>query len=267
MGSADEFDKYRYYMSSVQSPEEDMKFVNQAYRDARGPHAVANILREDFCGTFANCTAWVKQSDSKIAYGVDLDPEPLAWGRKNHFDPLTSGEKERLKIIQENVQSPELPFADVICGLNFSYFLFKERQELKRYFTNAFKTLNKDGIFLLDCFGGSSCMEPNEEETEYEDEGYSYYWDQDMFDPLNNHALFHIHFKRNGEPKREKVFSYDWRMWSVPEIRDLMIECGFTKVNTYWEGTTEDGEGDGEYVITEKGDDCESWVSYIVAVK
>jgi len=267
MSATGNFDKYKYYMASVQSPEEDMNFVNQAFREARGEKAVANILREDFCGTFANCTAWVKQSDEKVAYGIDLDPEPLAWGDKHHFIPLSSGQKERLKVIQGDVLSPDLPFADAICALNFSYFLFKQRQELKRYFTNCLKTLNKDGILVLDCFGGSSCSEPNEEETEYEDEGYSYFWDQDSFDPLNNYAQFHIHFKLDGEPKREKVFSYDWRMWSVPELRDLLLECGFSKVNTYWEGTTEDGEGDGEYNIAETGDDCESWVSYLVALK
>lgn len=267
MSSTAEFDKYKYYLASVQSPEEDMRFVNQAYSDARGPSAVANVLREDFCGTFANCTAWIKQGDSKLAYGIDLDPEPLAWGRKHHFDPMSSGEKERLKIIQDNVMNPELPFADVICALNFSYFLFKKRNDLKQYFQNCLKTLNKDGILLLDCFGGSSCMEPNEEETEYEDEGYSYFWDQDKFDPLTNNALFHIHFQRKGEKKREKVFTYDWRMWSVPELKDILLDAGFSKVNTYWEGTTEDGEGDGDYQIAESGDECESWVSYITALK
>lgn len=267
MGSPTEFDKYHYYMSSVQSPEEDMKFINQAYGDARGEQAVAKVMREDFCGTFGNCATWIKQSEAHGAIGVDLDPEPLEYGHKHHFEPLTSSQKERLKIIQGNVLNPELPSADVICALNFSYFLFKQRLELKQYFANCLKTLNKDGIMVVDCFGGSSCGEPNEEETEYEEEGYSYFWDQDSFDPLNNTAMFYIHFKRKGEAKREKVFTYDWRMWSVPEIRDIMLECGFKKVNTYWEGTDEDGEGDGEYVVTEIGDDCESWVSYIVGMK
>lgn len=267
MTSAKEFDKYRYYINSVQSPGEDMKFVNQAYADARGPQAVANVLREDFCGTFGNCAAWIKQGPNKIAYGVDLDPEPLEWGRTHHYEPLSPDQKDRLKILQQNVLNPELPTADVICALNFSYFLFKQREDLKRYFQSCLSALNKDGIILLDCFGGTSCMEPNEEETEYEEEGYSYFWDQDLFDPLTNHAIFHIHFQRKGEPKRERLFTYDWRMWSVPELRDLLLECGFSKVHTYWEGTNEDGEGDGEYYVADSGDDCESWVSYIVGIK
>ena len=82
------FDKYRYYLESVQSPVEDMRFMEQVYRDANGKKADAKIFREDFCGTFANCKAWVELGDDKIAHGVDLDPEPLEWGKQHHLAPL-----------------------------------------------------------------------------------------------------------------------------------------------------------------------------------
>jgi hypothetical protein len=37
--------------------------------------------------------------------------------------------------------------------------------------------------------------------------------------------------------------------------------------NLDWEGTTEDGEGDGEFKIAEHGDDPDSWVAYVAALK
>ena len=72
----------------------------------------------------------------------------------------------------------------------------------------------------------------NEEETEHPDEGFSYFWDQDSFDPVSNHAKFYIHFKRRGEARQDRVFSYDWRMWSIPEIRDIMEDVGFREVHS-----------------------------------
>ena len=122
-------------------------------------------------------------------------------------------------------------------------------------------------MFVCDIFGGSQCYEPNEEETEHINKGFSYYWDQDSWDPVTNEAMFYIHFKRKGEKKREQVFTYDWRMWSIPELREILAEAGFSKSFVYWEGTTADGEGDGDFKQVESGEDCESWVSYVAATK
>src|SRR4029079_10106710 len=73
-----EFDKYQLYHHSVQSPEEDMAFLDQVYADAHGPDRTPRILREDFCAAFANCCSWVTRGEDRVAYGIDLDPEPLS---------------------------------------------------------------------------------------------------------------------------------------------------------------------------------------------
>jgi hypothetical protein len=261
------FDKYYYYSLSVQSPDEDMDFIDAAYADLHGAKAKPKTLREDFCGTFANSCAWVRRGDERVAHGVDLDPEPIGYGREHYLVKLTPAQQKRVHLHEANVLSPSLPHVDAIAAPNFSYFIFKDRPTLKQYFANCLATLEKGGILVLDCFGGSACQEANEEETEFEVEQFSYFWDQMNFDPVNNHALFHIHFQRVGEPKRTEQFTYDWRMWSVPELRDLLTEVGFREVRTYWEGTDEDGEGNGEFELATQGEECESWVSYIVAVK
>jgi hypothetical protein len=132
---------------------------------------------------------------------------------------------------------------------------------------NALAALRPDGILVLDCFGGSACQEAHEDETIDEETGQSFFWAQESFDPLTHHAVFHLHFKRPGEPKREKVFTYDWRMWTVPELREAMQEAGFRGVSAYWEGTTDEGKGDGKYVVANTGEECEGWVTYLVGLK
>jgi hypothetical protein len=155
----------------------------------------------------------------------------------------------------------------VICALNFSYFIFKQRAQLKTYFRNAYEGLTQKGVFVLDCFGGALTLSPNEESTELENPDFTYYWDQTQVNPVSHEALFHIHFKLKGQRKRKKVFTYDWRMWSLAELKDLLVEVGFQEVVVYWEGTTRQGEGNGVFRPTTKGDACEAWVAYIVGMK
>lgn len=257
------FDKYYYYKKSVQSPDADVEFLHKAYKELK--NKPAKILREDFCGTFSICCEWVKMDKSHSAIGVDLDAEPIKYGKNNYYTELTEEQQSRIQVVEKNVMDKSLPKADIISAQNFSYFIFKSREVLKDYFKNAYKTLNEDGIFIIDCFGGSQCQEPNEEETEHGE--FSYFWDQDKFDPVTNEALFHIHFKRKGEKKKEKVFSYDWRMWSLPELCEVMSEVGFSNTHIYWEGTDKDGEGNGEFTRVTEGEDCESWVAYVAAEK
>jgi cyclopropane fatty-acyl-phospholipid synthase-like methyltransferase len=142
---------------------------------------------------------------------------------------------------------------------------FKTRPLLKQYIENCYKTLNAGGLLVLDCFGGPASIEPNESESEYDD--FSYFWDQDTFDPLTNEGMFYIHYQLKGQKKIEKVFTYDWRMWGIPELKDLMEEAGFKKVHFYWEGTDDDGEGDGNYAKVTRGEICDSWVAYVVGEK
>jgi hypothetical protein len=257
------FDKYLYYARSVQSPDVDAAFLDRVYREIRGQEA--KVLGEDFCAAFALCCEWAKLNPEKIAYGIDLDPEPLEYGRVHYLNLLTPEQQKRVHTLQMDVMNPELPRADIIAPLNFSYFGFKKREDLKRYFQAAYNRLSDKGLLIMDCFGGQSCMEPNEHETEYDD--FSYYWDQDTFDPLTNEAMFYIHYRPKGQKKMKNVFTYDWRLWSLPELRDLLEEIGFKKVHYYWEGTDEDGEGDGNFNKIEKGEICDSWVAYIVGEK
>lgn len=257
------FDRYAYYHRAVQSTEVDCAFVAKTYRQLKGKTAVR--MREDFCAAFALCCEWVRRNPKNIAYGIDLDGEPIQYGRTHYLPKLSEARQKNVHIVQDSVLTAKVPPVDVIIALNFSFYIFKSRLLLKKYFQRACQGLKQDGIFIVDCFGGSDCHSPNQESTDFP--GFTYYWDQDSFDPVTNEGLFHIHFKRKGEKRRERVFTYDWRLWTIPEIREAMMEAGFRHTHVYWEGTTRKGDGDGKFKRVEKGEDCEGWVAYVVGEK
>lgn len=256
------FDKYKLYHDSVQSTETDALFLEKVFRDLKGKKA--KTFREDFCGTFALSCDWIKLNKNHRAIGVDLDPEPMEYGRRTYLSKLKQEQQKRLQLVEGNVLTSKLPPADLVAAMNFSYFIFKTRSLMKRYFQNVHRSLNKEGVFLVDLFGGSQCYDSIEDRTPHK--GFSYYWDQTGFDPVSNEAVFHIHFKV-GKTKVEKVFTYDWRLWSIPELREIMHEVGFKKTHIYWEGTNKQGGGNGIFTRTEKGEPCLSWIAYIVAEK
>ena len=66
--------------------------------------------------------------------------------------------------------------------------------------------------------------------------------------------------------KLERAFTYDWRLWTLPEITETLLEAGFADVSVYWEGTEEKtGEGNGIFTVTTRGEACEGWIAYLVA--
>lgn len=258
------FDKYKYYLAAVQSPEADMEFLRDVYRELKGRRAFT--LREDFCGTFANCCAWVKMHRDNHAYGLDLDGEPIQYGRMHNLPNLKPSEQQRVHIFQSNVLTRFAYPVDIVSAFNFSFCIFKERAVLRRYFANALKSLNSNGIFVVDCFGGTESQQANMEQTRHRK--FTYFWDQESFDPVTYYAKFAIHFQLKGEKKlRKRVFTYDWRLWTIPEIRDLMEEVGFSKTSVYWEGTTRNGKGDGNFKRVESGEECDGWIAYVVGEK
>jgi SAM-dependent methyltransferase len=257
------FDKYSLYSQAVQSPEEDVKYYRRVYKQLCGGKSPVS-LREDFCGAGAISCEWVKLDKRHTSCGLDLDQEPMDYGRQNYISKLSDDQKQRIKLVQKNVLSPDLPPADVVVAVNFSYFFFKKRETLKHYFENVYKSLNPNGLFVLDIFGGTQCTDSIEDSTRHK--GFTYYWDQKNFDPVTNEAYFEIHFKCNGK-KYQNVFSYDWRMWSIPEIREIMEEVGFKSSTVYWEGTDKNGRGNGIFKEVKKGESCLSWIAYIAGVK
>lgn len=262
---ADRADRYALYLRSVQAPDYDVEFFDRVYRASFG--ATPRVLREDFCGTAAVCCEWAKSDADRLAYGVDIDPEPLAWGTEKNLSPLSEQEQERVHLIKGDVRTTETEAADVLAAQNFSYFCFKTRDELRSYFEIARSNLKERGAMIVDLFGGAEVQEDDHKDvTDHGD--FEYIWDQERFDPVTHHARFHIHFKFKDKSKLKRAFTYDWRLWTIPEVRELMTEAGFTRTEVYWEGTDpKTDEGSGEYEKTESGEADPAWNAYVVGIK
>jgi SAM-dependent methyltransferase len=260
--SARTADKHALYQLAVQSPAEDVRFLARLYRSLRGREA--RHLREDFCGTALLCTAWVRGKKPRTAEGFDISEKTLAWGRAHNFPPL--GERAlRIELHAEDVRAPSARRPDVRCAQNFSYFVFKERAQLLAYFESARRDLAPGGIFVLDIYGGPEAMEEEEEEREIE-EGFTYVWEQRRYVPATGAYEAHIHFRFPDGSEMRRAFSYDWRLWTLPEVKDALLDAGFARVDSYWEGTDAKGEGgNGIFRRSARGENCPAWVTYLVA--
>jgi SAM-dependent methyltransferase len=257
-------DRHDLYERSVQNTEAEIDFVDTVWMDLRGRHATS--LREDFCGTAQSSVEWVLRREGNVAVGVDLDEEVVAWGRDRNAGRLDEEQTTRLKVLIEDVRTVDVPPVDTILAMNFSYYLFKTREGLRSYFSGVHAGLVDDGILILDSYGGSESFEEMEEERDLD--GFTYVWDQHHYNPISGDVVNKIHFKFPDGTEIENAFTYEWRLWTLPELQELLLEAGFSNVTIYWEGTDEDSEeGDGEFVPTTTGEACAGWIAYIVAEK
>lgn len=252
--------KYDFYEKSVQNAETEVAFMHDEYKRQNG--RLPFVLREDFCGTGAISCEWVKQDRRCRAYGVDLDLEPIHMGMKRHYSQLSKSQQERMVYLNQNVISVKAPKVDIVCAFNFSYFIFQSRKELLKYFKSVRKSLDKQGMFFLDLFGGPESQKLVTDVKKMRN--LTYYWECQHFNPITHECTFAIHFKDSKGKKHENVFTYHWRFWTMPELRDILIEAGFTKVIAYWEGDDGKGGGNGEFTPTLDGENCDAWVSYLV---
>tara|TARA_B100001013_G_scaffold209777_1_gene127505 strand:- start:40 stop:873 length:834 start_codon:yes stop_codon:yes gene_type:complete len=257
-------DKYALYQRAVQEPEADIEFIVETFmaRFGRKPH----FLREDFCGTAYLACEWIKHDPANRSSGVDLDAESISWGMATNAKDLSKSQAERLTLLQGDVVDVGTQTVDVLVAFNFSYYSFKTRAQLLRYFEAAYGNLKQEGLFILDIYGGPEAQDLVEETTV--DDGFHYLWDQDEFDPIQSRMVCHIHFESTTGERIERAFSYDWRLWTILEVREALDEAGFAATEVYWEGIEEDNnEGNGVFTLQETAENSESWIAYIVGVK
>lgn len=260
-------DRHLLYQQSVQDVVSEIDFVQETWAELR--RRPAALLREDFCGTANTACEWVRRDERHYAVGIDLDEAVLEWGRLNNLSQLDGDEIERIELMQDDVMRARPGLSDIILAMNFSYYLFRERDELREYFANALDGLVSDGMLILDAYGGYEAPMVLEERRDCVDgdgNAFVYIWDQAAFNPIDSCMTCNIHFEFADGSRIENAFSYQWRLWTLPEIREILLEAGFAKVEIYWEGTDEESnEGNGIYLPSEQGDADAGWVCYIVA--
>jgi len=250
------------YQQSVQDTPTEYVFLNKAFRRLR--RRAPRILREDFCGTAQMACEWVKGNRDNQAIGVDLDNHVLAWGREHNLAQLTPPQRKRLRLVEADVRTVECRAADIILAMNFSYQVFKTRAGLLEYFKHAREGLKKDGVFFIDLFGGYDAFREMAEKTDHRK--FTYVWDQHRYNPITGEILCHIHFTFPDGSKLQNAFTYDWRLWTLPELQDLLYDAGFKRVTVYWQGTDpRTKDFDGVFEPATHADADPAWVAIVGA--
>lgn len=257
-------DRHFFYQNAVQCVEAEIDFVEATFQAIKG--RPARTLREDFCGTAQTACEWIGRHTDNQAWGVDLDPEVLLWGERHNLVALNTQQQQRIKLIEADVMTAPVTDLDVVLAMNFSYFIFMQRELMIRYFESVRASLNEDGVFFLDAFGGYEAAKELTEERACD--GFTYIWEQATFNPINSAMQCYIHFVTDDGVRMDQAFAYYWRLWTLPEITEMLLTAGFRTADVYWEGTDEDsGEGDGVYSKSTEGTADAGWVCYVVATK
>ncbi|GJQ30867.1 MAG: hypothetical protein HBSAPP03_27510 [Phycisphaerae bacterium] len=248
-------DRYDLYERCVQSPRAMVRFLAAAHGGR------PRLLREDFSGGAALCKAWVADASGRRAIAVDRDPEPL---RRVAGVP-------GIVVRRADVHNPG-DRADVIAALNFPLGYFHERASLLRYLRLSRARLRRGGVFVGDIYGGRSAFTPGTRRvTLRTPEGVRvrYEWDQRRADTLTGRVENAIHFTVYDQrpPRRLRdAFTYDWRLWSLPELRDAYAEAGYTHVDVFdQEAGAMDHLGNLHLTPVREGADLgDDWVVYVV---
>ncbi|KAK6926606.1 hypothetical protein RJ641_008325 [Dillenia turbinata] len=169
-----------------------------------------------------------------------------------------------------------LPARDIVCAFNYSCCVLHTRRELITYFRRVLDVLSKKGgIFVMDVYGGSSSE--HELRLQRRFPNFTYVWEQAEFDIIERKTRVSLHFHLHKQQRKIRhAFSYSWRLWSLPEIKDCLEEAGFQSVH-FWirqmpdtdETRSAEGFGAGrdvkyEEVTTFQQQDA--WNAYIVGV-
>ena len=267
-------DRHILYENSVQGVEGQLDFLARQFRRRR--KRPLRRFREDFCGTATLSCDWVRRSPGNYAWGVDLDEHTLDWCRAHHLSRLGEA-AERVSLIRGDVLTVRTPPVDLIGAFNFSFNVFREREVLLHYFKRTHADLAPDGLFVLDEFGGAEGHAEARDKRKIRDgvaldgtplETFTYIWDQAYYNPLTHRMRCAIHFKFRDGTSLKNAFAYEWRLWTVPELRDLLREAGYRSAEVYlesWDDAADDT--DGVFRRRTEYDGMDAWYGYLIAEK
>lgn len=218
---------YDLYTRAFQNPPRDLSILNNAFTKQLKLSAVK--LREDFCGSFANCREWLRIHPHNVAIGIDIDPALARFAEATRLS-MPEDEGSRFSYVPGDVLDVELPPAHIVAALNSSFCVFKQRQQFKGYLQKCFQSIDTPGMMALETYCGADSQNIGCDEISIG--GDTAIWQQTKYDPVTNYCLNHIHFRLEDGTRIQKAFEYDWRLWSPAECVDLLEEVGFEGVCT-----------------------------------
>ncbi len=210
------------YERAVQSPAELAAFLVALHGGE------PSRIREDFGGTGALSRAFVHGAPGRSALVVDLDPAPLA---------RCTGHPSLRTLVADATELDDADPADIIFAGNFSLGYVECRRRLVRYLEASRRRLALGGLFACDMYGGPGAWRLGGLVRRIPMPGGSvlhYWWEHEAADPLSGMVVNAISFRVEtaGEIVEEhpRAFVYRWRLRSLPELREAMLEAGFRTI-------------------------------------
>ncbi|MEM1165470.1 MAG: hypothetical protein AAGI30_04185 [Planctomycetota bacterium] len=257
------FDLYEW---CVQSCQVQVRFLDAVHG------GMPQVLADDFAGPAGLARAWLDLGAERGAIATDIDEEPLAHGLIRAIERHGESALRRLALQRCGVLEAGGQ-ADVVAALNFAAGELPTRPVLVTYMRHVLFRLNAGGVLVLDTYGGPDAFTQGVYEVDVAISGETvrYEWHQRECDPLTSRVRNAIHFSIPGGPRIEDAFTYDWRLWSVGELRDAMLEAGFRATEVYldYSGALDD---DGQLLVAPDSIDGEfvdrtldgDFVAYVV---
>lgn len=266
-------DRFDCYELCVQSPRHVVAFL----RAAHGGEPL--VLAEDFCGTAAVSRRWadqgVRTGEPLRALGVDLDADAIARAASL---ARRDGVAARVDLRRGDALSGparDEP-ADVVFVGNFSIGYLHDRGSLLRYLRQCRERLARGnagfggGVLALDTYGGAGAFRLGGIERSHPGRGREtirYTWVHEHADPTSGMVRNSISFRVlvDGEQRAElpRAFVYEWRLWSIAELREAMAEAGFASSAVYKDINV--APGHEPEPVADPAELGEDWIVMIVA--
>jgi hypothetical protein len=243
------------YEYSVQSPDREVmnllmmhRYIYNNGHMQKNRYTAPRILREDFCGTALLCKSWLDKHVENTAMAIDWDPSVIEYAKKTHFqkdmDSIPDTETpERIQLFCANVLNHDSRYqpVDILVALNYSLCYFHTRSDVLAYLSHIVKNsyIKSDGIFVCDLFGGSEYYQQYSSDSASKDSlpktiqtirygsNFKYIFEQRPLNPFTNRVNCSMHFKFQDGSMIKNAFQYDFRLWSLCELREILLDAGF----------------------------------------
>ncbi len=272
-------DPLRLYRHAVQNPLAELQFllkVDRHYRRFRrrlyGDHGTTR-LREDFAGTGTVSAHWLMMNESHRALAVESDARTAEWAAEQ-ADLLLGDRTVDLMIVHDDVMNVQRPKTDFLLALNYSLLIYHSREEMLAYFKNARKSLRRGGLFIFDLYGGPGAMICGKQsrrikpENDPELKPFTYEWEQHSYDALTARIDCRIHFQLGPRRRIENAFCYHWRLWTLPELMELLAKAGFTRSEVWSDHySASTRRSDGIFRPVYQIPNRKDWIAYIVNIQ
>ena len=227
-------------------------------------------------------TNWVNAGNF-ILTQADLDDAPGRYSKwiEDGFEEAMAAYPEGVALPPSVTKSPDgtqqFPRSYRSCYYRFStgHIILKKRYiapgSIKASFSDGGVDLSFQVVVFLQLddltigveFGTRIITAPDG--TEIPD--FTYSWDQSSYNVVTNECMNYIHFNVPGFGEIKKAFTYDWRLWSIAELCEILIEAGFSDAEVYIHGFNDRGESDETWRLRKNYENAEGWIAYVVGIR